>query len=313
MRLVSGTASRTFLRCVGRVDLLYLHPKLFRFVGDEQADLIEAPTVFHTVVFAGFRPTTFACRGLAYPCKRFYFDRAYALGVRMVHDLSGKLMVDISHPPRLFALALFDSAGFLCFLELLASAVEAAAHEALISSIAKEACALVSDMSHSRDFDPKINTHDGLPIRSWSMLYRQGDICYPLAPLLFETQYSCFPFHCHINTADTYLLRFPVSANRKHKHSILNAPVLIVPLTDGLFEERETAKLKRTFEDRLSIPQDLIFDSAGKVCPEIFGADFPFQDSTIESRNQNIDRADIFLAVSHEQLSLFRRWIQTEL
>jgi hypothetical protein len=84
-------------------------------------------------------------------------------------------------------------------------------------------------------------------------------------------------------------------------------------LTDGLVEERETAKLTRTLDNCLSIPQGLIFDGAGKESREILGADFSFQDTALEGRNQHIHGADVLLTMCHEQTSLFRGRIQTYL
>src|SRR5438034_2150774 len=137
LRFVACATDGALLGGIGRVDLLNLDAQPFRFVGDEQGELIEAPTVFHAVVFAGFGPTTCACRALTDACKGLYFDGAHALLMGMVHHLPGKLMVDIFHPTRFFALAFLDGADFLCLLELLTSAVEASAHMTLISAIPK--------------------------------------------------------------------------------------------------------------------------------------------------------------------------------
>src|SRR6266487_3353952 len=161
---VSGTASRAFLRCVCGVYLLYLEAKPLCFIGNEHRELIEAPTIFHAVVFAGFCPTTFACRALAYTLQGFYLDRSYALLMSVVDDLPGKLMVDIFHPSGLFALAFSDGAYLFGLLQLLASAVEASSHMSLIAPIAKETRAVAPDMGNGRNFDAQINTHDGLPI-----------------------------------------------------------------------------------------------------------------------------------------------------
>src|SRR5258708_721106 len=162
--LIACATGGTFLAGIGWVYLLYRDAKPFRFVGDEHRQLIEAPGVFHPVVFAGRCPTTGACRALADACKRLYFDGTHALFMGMVHNVPGKLMVDILHPPRFFALAFLDGACLSRFLQALASAVEASAHVSLISAIAKEARSLASDMRYSRDFDPKIHTQNGLPL-----------------------------------------------------------------------------------------------------------------------------------------------------
>ena len=114
--LVSDTTGRAFLARIYGVYLLYFDTKTLCFVGNEHRELIEAPTVLHAVVFAGVRPTTCACRALAYPLQGFNLDRAHTLFMRMVHDLSGQLVVDILPPPAFLALALLDGA---CFLGLL--------------------------------------------------------------------------------------------------------------------------------------------------------------------------------------------------
>src|SRR5438128_213219 len=108
--LVACATGGAFLRGIGRVYLLDLDAKSVRLVGDEQGQLREAPTIFHTVVFAGFRPTTCACRALANVMQGFDLDRSHALLSRVVHHLPGKLMVDIFHPSGLFTLAPFDGA-----------------------------------------------------------------------------------------------------------------------------------------------------------------------------------------------------------
>jgi hypothetical protein len=109
------------------------------------------------------------------------------------------------------------------------------------------------------------------------------------------------------------LLCFPICAEGHNEHAILNAPILIVPLADGLFQDGETAKLKRTLQDGLRIPQGLIFDGAGKMGREILRADFSFQDAASECGNQDIHRGDVLLAMSHEQAGVCRRWVQAYL
>src|SRR6266852_6792076 len=113
---ISGRTSRTFLGRIGRVYLLNLDAKPFRFIGDECGQLVEAPTILHAVVFAGFRPTTCTCRALADAVQGFNLDGSYAPLMGMVDDLPGKLMVDILHPAGFFALATFDGAWSLCLL-----------------------------------------------------------------------------------------------------------------------------------------------------------------------------------------------------
>ena len=71
--------------------------------------------------------------------------------------------------------------------------------------------------------------------------------------------------------------------------------------------------MKRAFEHRLCISQGLIFDGAGEDGSEILRADFFRQQISIEGRSKDVDRADVFLAVSPEQVGLFSSWIQSYL
>src|SRR6266852_5789893 len=238
LRLVSGTTSRAFLRGVGRVDLLYFDAKPFRFVGDEHRELIEAPGILHAVVFAGLRPTTCACRALAYSCKRFHFDGSHTMFMGMVDDLTGELVVDIFHPTGFFALALLDGAWLLGFLQLLASGVEASSHVPLIATIAKEAGSFASDMDDSRDFDPKINPHDAF-LGGWCRI----------------------GFQLHVSTGYLYLLYLAFERDRQREHPLFHAPILLVPLANQLLEFGQFVQLKGTCEDGAGITQGLIFDA----------------------------------------------------
>src|SRR5215467_1540019 len=113
---VSGTTGRAFLTGIGRVYLFNLDAKSFCLVGDEHAQLVEAPIILHAVVFAGRCPTTFACRVLAYALQGFNLDRSHTLLRGMTDDLARKLMIDSLHPSPFFALTLLDSPSLLGFL-----------------------------------------------------------------------------------------------------------------------------------------------------------------------------------------------------
>ncbi len=184
---------------------------------------------------------------------------------------------------------------------------------ALISAIAKEAHSLATDMGDRRNFDAQVNPHNSLPFGAVRLCHAQGDIRYPLAALFLDPEYPGFPFQGNIRARNTNLLCFPLKIHRKDQHSSLHAPVLLVPLTDGLFQDRQAVQLKRAFEHRLGISQGLIFDGAGEDGSEILRADFCRQQISIEGRSKDVDRADVFLAVSHEQVGLFRSWIQADL
>src|SRR5258706_9776338 len=100
-------------------------------VGDEGGELMERPGGNHALVFAGLRPTAFACRALADASQLLHADDAHALLLGMRDDLMREVMVGVAHPASLFALALTDRADFLGFLYVFASCVELAALGAL--------------------------------------------------------------------------------------------------------------------------------------------------------------------------------------
>src|SRR3989442_4698634 len=86
--LVSRPARKACLGGIGRIHLLYLGAKSVCLVGKERRQLVEAPRILHTVVFAGGSPTTCACRALAYAMQVFDLDGTHAPLMGMVDDLS---------------------------------------------------------------------------------------------------------------------------------------------------------------------------------------------------------------------------------
>src|SRR5712692_3223620 len=251
---VSGATSRTFLGGIGRVYLLYLDAKPFRFIGDECGQLGEAPTIFHAVVFAGGCPTTCACRALAYTLQGFNLDGPHALLVGMIDDLSRELVVDVLHPSCFFALALFDGTCLLCLLQLLATSIEPTSHLPLIASIAKEAAARANDIGHSRYLDAQINTHHAVLFHWLGRRDRHREISYPLASFLLDAQDARKSLESHISTSNLDLLRLAVQAYWQGESPMGNLPVLIVPLTDGLLEHGQTVQFQGPLEDRTRIP-----------------------------------------------------------
>jgi hypothetical protein len=123
----------------------------------------------------------------------------------------------------------------------------------------------------------------------------------------------CFPFQGNSSAAETLLLCLAILADGHNEQIAFHPPVLVIPLTMRLFQDGNTAQLKRPFEDRLGITQRLIFDGAGQGCTKVFGTDVAREHLAVEGGNQNIDRADVFLAVSHEHTTLLRGGIQSDL
>jgi hypothetical protein len=69
------------------------------------------------------------------------------------------------------------------------------------------------------------------------------------------------------------LLCLAVKRDRQGEHALLSVPILIVPLTDGLFEDGKHVEFKGPLEDRTGIPQGLIFDTRRQERNEVLGAE----------------------------------------
>src|SRR5260221_12562533 len=113
---VESEAGRTLLASMGRVYPCHGDACPRCLVGDEGGELMERPGGNHAVVFAGFRPTAFACRALAAASQLLHATDAYALLLGMTDGLRPEVMVGVAHPASLFALTLTDGADFLGFL-----------------------------------------------------------------------------------------------------------------------------------------------------------------------------------------------------
>src|SRR5258706_3825619 len=142
---VESEAGRTLVARIGRVYPCHGDAWPRCFVGDEGGELMERPGGNHALVFAGLRPTAFACRALADASQLLHADDAHALLLGMRDDLVRELMVGAAHPASLFALTLTDGADFLGFLYVFSARVELAWLVALLACIGDETMALVHD------------------------------------------------------------------------------------------------------------------------------------------------------------------------
>src|SRR5260221_11290750 len=109
-------AGRTLLASMGRVYPCHGDACPRCLIGDEGGELMERPGGNHAVVFAGLRPTAFACRALAGASQLLHADDAHALLLGMRDDLMGELMVGVEHRASLCARTLTDGPDFLGFL-----------------------------------------------------------------------------------------------------------------------------------------------------------------------------------------------------
>src|SRR5207253_8971204 len=133
--------------------------------------------------------------------------------------------------------------SFLRFLQFLASSIELTTHHSLRAPIAKEACPIATDVDYSRNLHPKINTHHPVLLDWLWFLKSHSEIGYPLAPFLLETQETRKPYEIDFSTLDLNLLCLPTLGDWQGEYALLDVPILIVPLTDGLLENRKYFQL----------------------------------------------------------------------
>ncbi len=78
----------------------------------------------------------------------------------MGDDLPGERVVHVANPAALFALALAHRADLARLLHLLAAGIEAAAHHALIASVAQVARPFAHDMHDGGNRHAQVDAHD---------------------------------------------------------------------------------------------------------------------------------------------------------
>ena len=197
----------------------------------------------------GFRlagPTACACRALGDPradtSELFHMNDTDALLLSMRDDLMRELVVGVAHPPLLFALALADGADLLALLKFFPARVELTALGALLTPVAKETMALPDVMDHGGHLDTQVYPHDGLTRRGFRFWQCACYLSYPLAALALDTQQPRRTVQRHRSTPYADLLNLAALTNGQNKSialsSPVHAPVLIIPLADGLAQER---------------------------------------------------------------------------
>src|SRR5215472_16699344 len=112
---VESEARWASLASVGRVDPFHCDACPLGLIGNKGGELMKRPGSYQAVVFAGVgrcavatdRPTAFACRALADALadasELLHAERTDALRMGVGDDLMRELMVDVAHPPSLFA------------------------------------------------------------------------------------------------------------------------------------------------------------------------------------------------------------------
>lgn len=207
-------------------------------------------------------------------------------------------MVDLTHPAAFFARARAHRPESLGYLQLLPASIEPAAHGALVAPVAKEAMAGASHMHHGGHLHAQVDPHAALTRQR----VRRGEcirhVCYPLAPLALDTQTTRLAQRLNGATADDDLAYLPVLADRDGEATALDAPVLVVPLADGLAQHRNHAQLERAPPDRAGIAEGLVLDGPRQRGGEVLGAGILAslrQHVAVEGLHQHIDRADVLL------------------
>src|SRR5262249_33563056 len=140
----------------------------------------------------------------------------------------------VAHPARLFALACAQRADLLRLLKLLATGVELATLGPLRAAVAKVARACADDMHHGGNFDAQVYSHEALR-RPWLWLWQGGGhLGNPLAARALDAQDAQLAKGLHGATPDGDLPHLPVLGHRDEQRVALDAPILVVPLADGL-------------------------------------------------------------------------------
>jgi len=304
---------------IGRVYPFHRNTRPLGFVGNERGELVERPGGHHAVVFAGVRPTACACRALAGSVadtsELFHADDAHTLLVSMGDDLMREFVVGVAHPALLFALTLADSANLSGLLKVLAVSVELAAFRSLHPTIADVASAAPDDMHHGGHLDAQVYPHDALAGCWLRLRQRVRDFRHPLAPLALDAQQSRRPRWRAWSAPDTDLLHLAVLAHGNQQAITFYAPVLVIPLANGLAQDRKHTEHERAVPERARIPKRLILDGAGERSDEVLGTDaLPSigQHIAIQGSHQHVDRADVLLAVRPQDGGLFRRWVEPD-
>src|SRR5205807_1254909 len=157
------------------------------------------------------------------------------------------------------------------------------------------------DVDSSRNLHAQINAHDPL-LRCWLWLReRERNIRDPFAAFALDAEQSWLAGQRYSSAANGDLLDCPTLEEWEQQPGFLNPPVLVVPLTDGLAEERDNAKIERAFPDGAGITQCLIFDGTWQGGAEVFSACTFRKHITVQGLHQHVDRADVFLTVCHQK------------
>ncbi len=291
------------------VNHFHLDAKPCSFVGDECGELIERPAILGAVVFLGAGPTTCTCRALSDTFKGFYSDRCNTLRMGMVHHLAGYLMIDILHPAAFLVLGSLDGSLLVEALQLLAASIERAALVSHLSPIAIEPRGFACNVGDGWDLDARVHSHDDLTLLRLYVWQRRCCIGYPLLILPFDAENALLTNGQFPTTGDLDLSSSHAIPHGDDEHALASAfvvrsglahlklPILVVPLSEGLFENGDTTKLKGSIVDALGIADHLILNGTWKRSGEVLGTQSLGEHVSIVSLHDNINAVDIFLAV----------------
>ena len=160
--------------------------------------------------------------------------------------------------------------------------------------------ARANDMHDGRHLDAQVYAHAGHARRVFRFWQRVRHLSHPLAALAFDTQQPRRPVQRHTSTTYADLPNLAVLGDGQHKPLVFQAPVLMVPLADGLAQEGNPSQRTRPLPDSAGVPKRLILHGTGQAGGEILGTGALAsigQHVTIQGSHQHVDGADVLLAV----------------
>ena len=151
----------TFPACkAGLTGVSWIHvhdfdARQFSFVLNELGKAIEAPVMEISFVF-----TACSCR-LADASEVFKLNGGDVIRFGEIHNLSGYLMVFVSHPPLFFVVHLFDDFGLLGLAKSFSFSSGHALHVLVFASVAEESNLRFVGSCHRGNFQTQVHAHDG--------------------------------------------------------------------------------------------------------------------------------------------------------
>ncbi len=94
-------------------------------------------------------------------------------------------------------------------------------------------------MNHGRNFDTQVHPHDAFLLGKGRFRLGQSDIGDPLPPFFLDPQEASQSHERNLSTSHLNLLGLAIHTDGQDEMALLDPPVLIIPLANGLLEERQ--------------------------------------------------------------------------